>query len=195
MLIPPRVQTSWVAIEGTATTHADPVCAVVSRIMDDAPASNMMLAFPATPLGEEGSRGIRIDFLWAVQVVCSSFFGSDPTQDLDLPEYFALTVSDRSDFKASSLSHLRDPEWDWVFASGPVDVLRHFHIGFDDYGHFDVLAAHCEVREFRTSPFDASTDRSAWDSDARAAHAAREEQLLHDSLALDRPRLPRGLLR
>jgi hypothetical protein len=163
--------------------------------MNDAPASNMMLAYPATPLGEEDRHGIRIDFLWAVQVVCSSFFGPDPTRDEDLPQYFALTMSDRSAFKASSLSQLRDPEWDWVFASGPADVLRHFHISFDDYGRFDVLAAHCEVREFRTSPLDASTDRSAWDSDARATHAAREAQLLRDSLALDRPRLPRGLLR
>jgi hypothetical protein len=104
-------------------------------------------------------------------------------------------MCDRSAFKDSYLSNLGDPEWGRVFATSPADVLRHFHIAFDDYGHYDVLAAHCAVREFPTSPLDASTDRAAWDFDACAAHAAREAQLLRDSLALDRPSLPRDLLR
>lgn len=193
MLIPPRVQDTWVAIEGTRTTYADPVCAVTSRIIFEAPASNVMLAYPATPLDER--RGVRIDFLWAVHVHYSSFFASDPTDQEDLPRRFALAVCDRSAFKDSCLSSFRDPEWARVFSSTPTDTLRHFHITFDDFGRYDVLAAHGAVREFSTSPLDASTDRSAWDSDARATHAAREAQLLRDALALDRPRLPRDLLR
>jgi hypothetical protein len=195
MLIPPRAQATWVAIEGTQTTYADPVCLLGSRIIRDVPASNVMLAYPATPLGEPTRYGIRIDFLWTVQIQYSSFFGRDPTESEDLPRRFALAICDRSAFKESYLLSRGDPEWDRGFASSPNDTLRHLHIAFDDFGHYDVLAAHCAVREFPMSPLDASTDRSAWNSDARATHTAREAQLLRDSLTLDRPSLPRDLLR
>lgn len=193
MLIPPRVQATWVTIEGTRTTYADPVCAVVNRLMLEAPASDVMLAYPTTPVYEGGC--VRIDFLWAVSVEFSSFYGPNPTEQEDLPQCFALSVCDRSAFRDSYLSSFHDAEWGWSFGSEPTDTLRHFHISFDDFGRYDVIAAHCVVREFQASPLDASTDRSAWDRDARATHAALEMKLLRDAFVLDRPSLPRDLLR
>lgn len=189
MLIPPRPLSQWATIPGTRTTWAGQVPLVMNRGPFETGYASVMLAYPTSELAER--QAVRLDFRWVVQLRYSSFWAADPADPAGIAAAettFALSVLDDSPLVRDFAVRYSDPEaWGPVFGDHrPADVLRHFHISFDDFGSYDVLAVDCVVRGFTLSP----DEERPWDPDStpleRAAEQARDDaMLLADAMALE----------
>lgn len=191
MLIPPRRLTQWTTIPGTETTYAGVVPLVVNRGLFEAGTASVVVAYPMSERSDPRQQGVRLDFSWVVQIRFTSFWGTDPAEAADIgaaDRIFALNVLDESALASEFLAGYSDPEsWEPVFGDHrPEQVIRHFHVAFDDFGSYDVLAADCAARKFPLSP----REQIPWDPNASPAQSAaeqarREVLLLADAMALD----------
>jgi hypothetical protein len=88
-----------------------------------------------------------------VQLAFTSFWRSDPAEvaGIDTPDrIFALNVLDNSPLVDQFLSGYSATEW--PFDHPPKEVIRHYHVSFDDFGSYNVLAVDCAARAFSWSP-------------------------------------------
>jgi hypothetical protein len=146
----------------------------------------------AYPTSERSQRqGVRLDFRWVVQLLYTSFWAVDPAEAVGIEaasRIFALNVLDDSQMVRDFASSYSDPEsWAPVFGGQrPEEVTRHFHIAFDDFGSYNVLAVDCVARLFPLSPRDRlRSDPTATPGQRAAEQAQQEAQLLADAMALD----------
>lgn len=148
------------------------------------------MAYPASERSDPMRQGVRLDFRWVVQLLYTSFWAADPAEAAGIgaaSRIFALNVLDDSPMVRGFTAGYSDPE-SWVPVFGdhrPEDVIRHFHIAFDDFGSYDVLAVDCVARSFTLS----ASEQWPWDPNASlveraAAQAQREALLLSDAMAL-----------
>lgn len=190
MLIPPRRLSQWTTVEGTRTTYAGGVPVVINRGAFEAGMASVAIAYPTAERSDPQQQGVRLDFRWVVQLCYTSFWAPDPADAAGIEvgsRIFALNVLDDSPVVREFASGYSDSEsWGPVFGDRrPEEVIRHFHIAFDDFGSYDVLAVDCIARNFALSP----SERRPWDPDAslveRAAEQAEREALvLADAMAL-----------
>jgi hypothetical protein len=190
MLIPPRRLNQWTMVPGTRTTYAGVVPLVINRGVFEAGMASVVIAYPTTERSDPLQQGVRLEFRWVLQLVYTSFWAADPTEPGigAAGTTFALNVLDDSPLVGEFTAAYSDPEgWEWVFGDHrPEDLIRHFHIVFDDFGTYDVLAVDCVARNFPLSP----SEQRPWDPSASAVeHAAEQAQdevlLLGDAMALD----------
>lgn len=187
-MIPPRRLSQWVTVPGTRTTYASVVPLVANRGVLESGLAEVVMAYPTSELSER--KAVRLDFRWVVQLLYTSFWSTDPAEAAGIAtadRIFALNVLDESPLVREFAAGYSDPEsWGPVFGDrSPEEILRHFHISFDDFGSYDVLAVDCVARSFSVSP----NERRPWDPNAspaeRAAEQAEEEALLlADAMAL-----------
>jgi hypothetical protein len=153
MLIPARRLSHWAAIPGTETNYAGVVPVVANRHILETAAATVVMAYPTSPRTDPQPRGIRLDFGWVVQLAFTSFWRSDPAEvaGIDTADrIFALNVLDNSPLVDQFLSGYSATEW--PFDHPPKEVIRHFHVSFDDFGSYNVLAVDCAARAFSWSP-------------------------------------------
>lgn len=126
-----------------------------------------------------------------VKLLYTSFWAVDPAEAEGIGEasrIFALNVLDDSAMVREFTSGYSDPEsWEPVFGDHrPEEVIRHFHISFDDFGSYDVLAVDCVARSFLLSPSERLPGHPGASAGQRAAEQVRRETLvLADAMALD----------
>lgn len=190
MLIPPRRLTEWTLVPGTRTTYAGVIPVVLNRGVSEAGMASAVIAYPTSERSDPLRQGVRLDFRWVVQMLYTSFWASDPAEATGIgatTRIFALNVRDNSPLVTEFVAGYSDSEsWTPVFGDRrPEEVIRHFHIAFDDFGTYDVLAVDCVARNFPLSP----GERRPWDPNASLVERAeeqaqREALLLADAMAL-----------
>ena len=175
-------------VPGTETTFAGVVPVLVNRGAFETGVTRLVMAYPTSERSDRVQQGVRLDFRWVVQLQFTSFWGADPAEVSAIGaagRVLALNVLDDSPQLAQFLEGYRDPEWERVFGTHrPADILRHFHIAFDDYGGYDVMAADCIARSFPLSPAPPREAEPAPAGRATAQHQD-EERLLADAHLLD----------
>lgn len=188
MLIPPRPLSQWAAIPGTRTTWAGVVPLVINRGPFESGLAEVVMAYQTSERSER--QAVRLDFRWVVQLLYSSFWAADPAESSGVgaaATTFALNVLDDSPMVREFTAGYSDPE-SWVPVFGdrrPEEVIRHFHIAFDDFGSYNLLAVDCVVRSFTLSPSEARPwDPNTTPVDRAAEQAQFEALLLADAMAL-----------
>lgn len=177
---------------GTPTTHSSVTPVVINRGVFEGGMASVVMAYPTSELSDR--QAVRLDFRWVVQILFTSSWAADPAEVAlsgAAHTHFALSVLDESSLVGEFSAGYQDPEsWRPVFGDRrPAEVLRHFHIGFDDFGRYDLIAVDCVARPFTCRP----TEQRPWGPQASLAeHGAQqadeEALLLADAMAL--PPLP-----
>lgn len=190
MLIPPRRLSRWATIGGTETTFAGVAPLVANRGPFESGLAEVTIAYPTSERSAPAQQGVRLDFRWVVQLLYTSFWAADPAEEAgigDASRIFALNVLDDSPMVSEFTAGYSDPEiWERVFGDRrPDEVIRHFHITFDDFGSYNVLAVDCVARSFTLSP----SEQRPWDPNASPVERATEQAqrqvlLLADAMTL-----------
>lgn len=145
------------------------------------------MAYPTSPRTVPRPQGVRLDFRWVVHLRFTGFWGPDPADATALDEVdriFALNVLDESPLVSQFLGGYSDTEWPFNYR--PEEVIRHFHVAFDDFGGYDVLAIDCKARMFPWSASEQLPCEPGVPLAQRSKEQAKEESsVLAGAMALD----------
>jgi hypothetical protein len=189
MLIPPRRLAEWTTVPGSETRYAGVVPLLADRGLFETPAATVVMAYPTSERSDPFQEGVRFDFRWVVQLQFTSFRGANLAEVNGSRTPFAMNVSDDSPLISQFVAGFSDPDWERIFGEQqPQDVIRHFHVSFDDFGRYDVLAADCVARSFALSP----GEGPHWEPGVPPAQFAAEKaqeaaRLLADAMILEPP--------
>ncbi len=179
-VVPRRPLREWVQVEGTRTTYALPSLVAKPGPWDNGAAELLLAYATAPPLDRR--EAVRLDFRGVAYFAYSAFdarWAIDAPGDLVVPGPFGLSVTDQSEFRTRFLPHLGSAHTDHLFTDATRELLRHFHVAFDDFGSYDILAVGCIVRPFTYPPVDAEEGTGGSDG--------FDEALLRAALELEDP--------
>jgi hypothetical protein len=141
----------------------------------------LLLAYATAPLPDH-REAVRLDFRGVAYFAYSAFdarWAIDEPGELEVPLPLGLSVTDRSPFMTRYIAHLDSADTEYLFSDRVKEVLRHFHVAFDDVGSYDILAIDCIVRAFAYPPVSPAEDPGT--------SAGFDSGLLRAALAMEDP--------